>query len=230
MSSSKRCGRCKKVKPETDFNRLREGRQHWCRQCFRGYFRDRGDLHRAQAVAAKAQRVARDREFVANYLADGACVDCSEADRRVLEFDHTGEKTRDVCEMVLRGAPLAALEDEIGRCEVVCANCHRHRTARRAGWRRLDVSQAVFENPRQRRNVEFVYEYLSHSACADCGLKDALVLEFDHVGDKRDAVTALAWDGYSLTSIIREIARCEVRCCNCHRRRTLERRTPIAAV
>jgi hypothetical protein len=26
------------------------------------------------------------------------------------------------------------LAAEIGKCDIVCANCHRMRTARRAGW------------------------------------------------------------------------------------------------
>jgi hypothetical protein len=130
--------------------------------------------------------------------------------------------------MVARGLPIAALEAEIAQCEVVCANCHRRRTATRARWRRLDIANAPFGDVRARRNVGFVYEYLGSSSCIDCGIADPVVLEFDHVGPKRDAVTALAWSGYSLASIIREIARCEVRCCNCHRRRTAERRADAA--
>ena len=69
-----------------------------------------------------------------------------------------------------------------------------------------------------------MYGYLDRSRCVDCGVTDPLVLEYDHVGVKRSAVTTMAWSGYSLASIIREIEHCEVRCCNCHRRRTAERR------
>jgi hypothetical protein len=224
----KRCGRCEQVKPETDFNHLRDGRQHWCRECFREYFRTRGDLHRKQSLDAKTKRIARDRAFIRDFLSNHPCVDCGEADTRVLDFDHLGDKTNYICEMVARGLPVAALEAEIAGCEVVCANCHRRRTAARAGWRRLDLSGATFKDWKEQRNVKFVYEYLKSSRCIDCGIDEALVLEFDHVADKRGAVTTLAWNGYSLASIIREIARCEVRCCNCHRRRTAERRAEAA--
>jgi hypothetical protein len=227
-SGSKRCGRCKQVKPETDFNRSGEGRQHWCRECFREYFRTRGDVHRRQSLDAKTKRVERDRAFTREYLQTHPCIDCGEGDGRVLDFDHLADKTHDICEMVLRGWPLARLRDEIAQCEVVCANCHRRRTAIRAGWRRLDLDSATFRNWKEQRNVEFVYGYLASNPCADCGLADPLVLEFDHVGEKRGAVMTLAWDGYSLASIIREIAHCEVRCCNYHRRRTVERRTTAA--
>ncbi|MEA2445721.1 MAG: hypothetical protein QOJ12_3013 [Thermoleophilales bacterium] len=72
--------------------------------------------------------------------------------------------------------------------------------------------------------MRWVYAYLSAHACVDCGLTDPVLLEFDHVGSKRNGVMALAWSEYSLETIIREISQCEVRCCNCHRRRTCERR------
>jgi hypothetical protein len=61
---------------------------------------------------------------------------------------------------------------------------------------------------------------LNRSACVDCGVADPVVLEFDHRGAKRGKVTALAWDEYSLRVISHEVEHCEIRCANCHRRRT----------
>jgi len=49
------------------------------------------------------------------------------------------------------------------------------------------------------------------------------VLEFDHVrGVKRAEVAQMA--GYSLKAARDEIAKCEVRCGNCHRRKTIRER------
>jgi hypothetical protein len=118
--------------------------------------------------------------------------------------------------------PIARLEEEIARCEVVCVNCHRRRTARRAGWGRLAPAGKACRSERWRRNrnIEWVYARLRAASCVDCGIVDIAVLEFDHVGEKRGGVMDLAWAEYSLDTLAQEIEACEVRCCNCHRRKT----------
>lgn len=74
------------------------------------------------------------------------------------------------------------------------------------------------------RFMEFVTEYFMHHPCEDCGIADPIVLDFDHVrGDKRHNVSKLAKDGYSWEAIMAEIAKCDVVCSNCHRRRTAKR-------
>jgi hypothetical protein len=50
---------------------------------------------------------------------------------------------------------------------------------------------------------------------------DAVVIDFDHIGVKRCGVVQLAMRECSLANLEREIAECEVRCANCHRRRTI---------
>ena len=78
-------------------------------------------------------------------------------------------------------------------------------------------------SPLRRRSLEFVYGVLARGLCTDCGDSDPLVLEFDHVGAKRKNVSWLAWTGYSLETLLKEICACVIRCCNCHIRRTSER-------
>jgi hypothetical protein len=74
---------------------------------------------------------------------------------------------------------------------------------------------------RNRANVD---DYLASHPCIDCGEADILVLEFDHVRGKKDGnIANFIGEGKSWQRILLEIAKCEVRCANCHRRRTVER-------
>lgn len=66
----------------------------------------------------------------------------------------------------------------------------------------------------------FITDYLSKHPCVDCGECDVIVLEFDHLDNKKHAVSRLK--GCSLERVRAEIAKCQVRCCNCHRRRKAE--------
>lgn len=226
LVESKTCGSCGLDLPVSAFNRAGAGLQHWCRECFREYFRRRGATHVRQVVAAKAKRVAATRGRMARFFASHPCVDCGECDPDVLDFDHIGVKRELVSALVARAAPWARIIEEIERCEVRCANCHRRVTAQRAGWSRLvgnvDDPRRGFSAP-VRRNLNHAHGVLARSACVDCGEHDMLVLEFDHVGVKRGQVSQMVFN-VSLATLEREIAECEVRCCNCHRRVTAARR------
>jgi hypothetical protein len=66
--------------------------------------------------------------------------------------------------------------------------------------------------------------YLGCHPCVDCGNNDIRVLEFDHVrGTKSGNISMMAKESRSWATIEAEIAKCEVRCANCHRIKTSER-------
>jgi hypothetical protein len=221
--SERRCKSCEQTLPLTAFNRYKDGHQWWCRECFKVYFRERGRLHLSQVEASRNARRQKAREYVLERLRNEPCVDCGEDDAVVLEFDHLTEKAREVAALVSGAAPLALIEVEIAKCEVVCCNCHRRRTYRRRGVDRSPGSTQRITRWRRRRNIEWLYSMLGASKCVDCGVADRLVLEFDHIGRKRANVMDLAWDEYGIETIELEIANCEIRCANCHRRKTAAR-------
>lgn len=92
----------------------------------------------------------------------------------------------------------------------------------RARWRRHKNSPCCKENTLNRfqRDKAAVLAYKLDNPCVDCGEADPIVLDFDHRGDKVCAVSQMSGRGWSLRRLFAEIAKCDVRCANCHRRKT----------
>jgi hypothetical protein len=142
----KRCVTCGQTMAINQFNRKRsakDGLQNVCRDCNRTRAREYYRNNRAQHVriiverTAQAKRLAR--EVTGDYLLSHPCVDCGEADIRVLDFDHRpgSGKTRNVMYLVNNGYSLTRIRAEIEKCDVRCRNCHARVTYERDGrdWR-----------------------------------------------------------------------------------------------
>lgn len=69
-----------------------------------------------------------------------------------------------------------------------------------------------------------IWQHLAQHPCVDCGETDIVVLEFDHIRDKHSDVSHMATMGFCWETIEAEIAKCEIRCANCHRRKTARER------
>ena len=79
--------------------------------------------------------VAKRRDYVLNYLKSHPCVDCTEDDIVVLQFDHVrGRKVDNISLMVQLAYDEDVIRSEIAKCEVRCANCHTRKTAREQNW------------------------------------------------------------------------------------------------
>ena len=78
------------------------------------------------------RRYYANRDFIVEYKLARGCADCGfNGHPSALEFDHLPqfEKHEAISRLVLGNR--GPLEAEIAKCEVVCANCHRIRTAER---------------------------------------------------------------------------------------------------
>lgn len=93
--------------------------------------------------------------------------------------------------------------------------------------RKLDYSRkisyykrkaAIHNAEYRKRNLQFMVDYLKEHPCVDCGETDPIVLEFDHLGNKDCNVSSMTT--LSIERVKEEIAKCEVRCGNCHKRKT----------
>ncbi len=72
--------------------------------------------------------------MVWDYLLEHPCVDCGEQDPVVLEFDHLRDKVDSICNLTRKAQTWKPIEEEINKCEVRCANCHRRKTSREGNY------------------------------------------------------------------------------------------------
>lgn len=70
-------------------------------------------------------------------------------------------------------------------------------------------------------NKQRIWKYLESHPCVDCGESDPVVLQFDHVRDKKAFnIGEIANRGVGWKKIETEISKCDIRCANCHFRKT----------
>lgn len=148
----KTCSLCKISKPLVEFyitDKSTGRRYSWCDEC-RAKYRRKRYLNNKEKELAQVKKKKKERrkileDYIIGYLINNPCIDCSESDLVVLDFDHiTDNKTYNVSKMIAQGSSLNKLKEEIKKCEVVCSNCHRRRTAIRGNfWRTRIVGREV---------------------------------------------------------------------------------------
>lgn len=72
------------------------------------------------------------------------------------------------------------------------------------------------------KSREFLWDYLKNNPCVDCGFSDPRILEFDHRDPQEKAKNVVEMFHHGVEAIKKEIAKCDVRCPNCHRLRTVK--------
>jgi hypothetical protein len=102
-----------------------------------------------------------------------------------------------------------------------CRSCQKSYHKANYGANKAKIVQQVKD--RKRSLADAIWAYKTERACVDCGEDDTRVLDFDHLQDKAWNIGRMVADGWSLKKIMAEIAKCEVVCANCHRKRTFER-------
>jgi DNA-binding CsgD family transcriptional regulator len=73
------------------------------------------------------------REFLKEYKQSRGCSDCGEFyPYWMLEFDHLKNKQFQLSSYKEHTQDIEKVREEISKCDVVCSNCHKDRTYRRA--------------------------------------------------------------------------------------------------
>ena len=140
--TQRKCDHCKETKNIEEFNWKYKAlgvRHDTCRECMKWFVRRyfQGSAHDEHLKNVKERKTAARevaKQYVWDYLSTNPCIQCGESDPRVLEFHHRGDKDKDVAYFVGGGWSVGRIQEEIDKCDVLCANCHRKLTVEERGW------------------------------------------------------------------------------------------------
>jgi hypothetical protein len=134
------------------------------------------------------------------------------------------------CTICKRSLPLAEFNRKAAArdgLQDVCRECNRAQARRYYAENREKHLGVIAARTKaaKRAAKDFIGQYLMMHSCVDCGEEDVRVLEFDHRPgvEKTAEVMRLVALGYGLNRVAAEMAKCDVRCPNCHARVTYER-------
>jgi len=147
---NKICVKCNVEKAETCFswrNKAKQIRTGHCKECQKLYDESylKKDKKRFYERKRLRNQVRKERinDYIIEWLEKHPCVSCGEDDIVVLDFDHLGNKTSNVSLMIAKISSIKTIKNEIKKCQVLCANCHRRKTAKENGSYRLKINRSV---------------------------------------------------------------------------------------
>lgn len=126
----KHCPQCGKTKSTTEFNkkvRNKDGLQTHCRSCCKANNKEHYENNKAQYSERNLKRITEIRKDFQILKANLKCSRCGENHPATLDFHHQDptEKESSVANLVTRGYSKERVEQEIAKCVILCANCHR---------------------------------------------------------------------------------------------------------
>ncbi len=141
----KKCTKCLIEKESNEFHKRGKILQANCKACKSLDQKQRRERNKEQFNAKKWERCKlrkeKLKEFVFNYLLANPCIKCGESDPIVLEFDHRGDKEFHIATGINNGYSLEKIKHEMTKCDVLCANCHKRKTAQDFNWYKLKLMQ-----------------------------------------------------------------------------------------
>lgn len=138
------CSNCKQNLHFSNFalNKAKpSGHQTHCRICKSQYDKKYYQLNKSTQKDRIKIYVLQNKRKVFDYLEDHPCIDCGESNPVVLDFDHrdSNNKRENISSLVRsHRCSWKTIYEEILKCDVRCANCHRIRTANQFKWSQLE--------------------------------------------------------------------------------------------
>lgn len=126
---TKICSKCKKEKPISEFGKnkaKKDGLQTECKECKSAY----NKLHyqkNKETYLAKARESSKECEdYIREIKSSLKCSICGEDRWWVLDFHHENPDEKESCIATLaHNGSRKKMEEELKKCIVLCANCHR---------------------------------------------------------------------------------------------------------
>lgn len=100
-----------------------------------------------------------------------------------------------------------------------CPSCRNERQLEHRRSPRGKARVKKWREDKREKHRQIIWDYLLTHPCVDCGESDPIVLQFDHRGDKSYEISKMPWRNGADT-LRNEIEKCDVRCANCHTRKT----------
>lgn len=139
----RKCSKCGLEKSIEKFYKRKSGSRagesyEKCIDCYKSRGRDYYHKNRErqlQLAKNRKQKYIEERKVVLSQLKNKPCSDCGKIyPPWVMDFDHRDGKTKigSVSYLVFRKlSKFDKIQEEIEKCDLVCANCHRERTYQR---------------------------------------------------------------------------------------------------
>ena len=132
--SRKTCTKCHLEKSSADFNfrnKEKEIRHSYCRECGKNYTRSHYKRRKSLYIKRNKKTQAEKREIVLQAKTK-PCHDCGiQYPYYVMDFDHRIAAEKKFSLHRFFSYTKKQILEEIAKCDVVCANCHRERTYQR---------------------------------------------------------------------------------------------------
>ena len=149
---TKKCTTCELTKPSTEFYSSKGRTSSKCTACKRAYqveyskrrksdpkkYEEHLQYHRNYGATHGIQHRRNSFEWLDEAKAK-PCMDCGGTfPPECMDFDHRDPATKlfNVSGGAVTGRSLESVQAEVAKCDLVCANCHRIRTAKQQGFRK----------------------------------------------------------------------------------------------
>ncbi len=136
---------CKHCEVNLTEDNISKGYRALCKKCYSAYMKkyycdnpNKYKRHKEELVKNNDMAWMEKTNAILLSKMSSGCLDCGEMDIIVLELDHRdpSEKKYKISDVRRTKIKIDDFISEIDKCDVVCANCHRRRTAKQFGsWR-----------------------------------------------------------------------------------------------